>query len=145
MHSNAIRVQVFFYHVYVEKCCFVYQNPLEIVLSPPHYIIWPLCPGDIDHCVIMALREVQNLSRQWIFLLKQKCSQGGLRIIKFSYQMDWTHFWPMCYRWKYVKTCIFFHFSIYFFNHALWNSVSVDGFFHVFHVNIFCCIEKFSI
>ena len=36
-------MQVFFYHLDVEKCYFVYQNPLEIVFSPPHYIIWPLC------------------------------------------------------------------------------------------------------
>ena len=43
MHSNAICLQVFFYHVGVEKCYFVYQNPVEIVVSPPHYITWPLC------------------------------------------------------------------------------------------------------
>ena len=43
MHSNAIWVQVFFYHMDVKKGYFVDQNPLEIVLSPPHYIIWHLC------------------------------------------------------------------------------------------------------
>ena len=32
-----------FYHVDVEKCYFVYQDLVEIVLSPPHYIVKPLC------------------------------------------------------------------------------------------------------
>ena len=55
MQSNAIRVQVFFYHVDVEKCYFVYQNPVEIVLSRPHYIIKPLCRvGDEKR------RQIQN-------------------------------------------------------------------------------------
>ena len=39
MHLNANRVRVFFYHVDVEKCYFVYQNLVEIVLSPPHYYV----------------------------------------------------------------------------------------------------------
>ena len=65
MHLNAIWVQVFFYHVDVEKCYFVYQNLVEIVLSPPHYIIKPLCNDGrpLPWRELSKLKTLFNLSR----------------------------------------------------------------------------------
>ena len=45
VHSYAISDAGFFYHVNTEKCYFIHQNLVEIVLLPPHYWVWPLCSG----------------------------------------------------------------------------------------------------
>ena len=39
VHSNAIRLQVFFYHVDLEKCYFVYQNP-SFVTPSLTFVAW---------------------------------------------------------------------------------------------------------
>ena len=79
----------FLYHVNVEKSYFVYQNLLEIVLSPPHYIIRPLCSAlvwtgflflggivhtykvsplfDLNFAIVLILdREVHCFENSWI-------------------------------------------------------------------------------
>ena len=64
MHLNAIRVQVFFYHVDVEKCYFVYQNLVEIVLSPLYYVVKPLCTGPERNCSHFEFCIIQDIKYQ---------------------------------------------------------------------------------
>ena len=103
MQWNAIRVQVFFYHVDVEKCCFVYQNPLEIVLSPPHYIIWPL-----QLCAI-AMEEI------WIY--ERNRTIKAMRSLKSPKINDWFVFRKLVKWIKFFLTIMLFSMQSCF----LWN------------------------
>ena len=81
MQSNAIRLQIFFYHVDVETCCFVYQNPLEIVLSSPHYIVKPLCIALDLHVLNSLLDDIKGS----VLILKVSLFDLGVTYLDLVY------------------------------------------------------------
>ena len=76
----------FCYHVNTERCYFIHQNLVEIVLSPPHYWVWPLCKGEFGR-TNCKLNHLSGFILPWNGKVL-KCLDCNVRVI----ERKWHHY-----------------------------------------------------